>query len=445
MARAEPPRTPAAAQRPAVASLTLLPTAVSEGSVLRPARPDDDLRGLAQNLDALLAETAQDLGLAVVPAPPRVTRLGDADLLARAREGRGSVVLPSLRASSTGEVELRLALADPASRALDVRRVRVARADLPVRAVILLRDLVGRREGASRRPGIGAPAPSGPTPIANAGRITLMANSTAFGGLLGYSIQRASGSTDPKLLVSLIGLGAGIGLGASFVASNEWEVGSGDAWWFAAGAWWPTIGGHLIFQGRFSARRPDVDRWVFGLIGGTGGAAIATLGLALHPMSDGSAVIAHSGGGFGLLFGAAVELAVRGDIHQVPFSGMGYGAGLGWLAAAALAAQVSPPPLRVLAVDVGVTLGGLAGAGLASPLLLDHPSAARQRAWVGITAGTAVTGGVVSLFVSRSWFAKPPAESVRRAGLPMIGVLGESAVGSVRAPIWGLGWSGTID
>jgi hypothetical protein len=100
-------------------------------------------------------------------------------------------------------------------------------------------------------------------------------------------------------------------------------------------------------------------------------------------MSDGGAIVAHSGGALGMMLGAAVELGVTRDVHQVPFSGMGYGAALGWLAAATVAVNVrSDWPLR---------------------------------------------------------------SSAFSAGAPILGVLGESRAGARSAPILGLGYGGTIE
>ncbi|MFT3766720.1 MAG: hypothetical protein QM820_14580 [Minicystis sp.] len=437
---------PPTATAPAAASIVLLPTAIADGNTLRsPRAGDTELGRLAQSLDALLADTAQDLGLSVVPPPLGPVRLGDGDLVDRARRARGLVLLPSLRALESGDVELRLALAGPDGRAVDTEREQVSRADLPVRAVILLRNLV-RRHGrpAARTPAtVTAPGAPASTPLLSSpGRISLMANATLFGSLVGYSIQRASGSNDPRLLYPLLAVGAGVGLGASFVASGEWEVKSGDAWYWAAGAWWPSAAGHLIFQGRFAGRRPDSDRWVFGLLGGTAGVTIASLGLALRSMDGGNALVAHSGGGLGLAFGALVEMAARGDVRHTPYAGMGYGAGLGWLAAAAVATQVDAPTLRVLAVDLGTILGGLAGAAAGSPLIVGKTTEARQRAWAGITAGSALAGGVAAAIVFRP--RRPPKGADLR-GQPLIGVLGESRVGAVSAPILGAGWSGVWD
>ncbi|APR83084.1 Hypothetical protein A7982_08433 [Minicystis rosea] len=434
----EPP-----AAKAATTSIVLLPTAIADEGSRSPTHAGG-LGRLAQTLDALLAETAQDLGLAVVPPPRGPTRLGDQDLVARARDTHGLVLLPSLRALESGDVELRLALAGPDGRAVDVLREQVSRADLSVRAVILLRNLVRRHGRPSARPP--SAAPSG-TPVTTSllkspGRISLIANATVFGGLVGYSIQRASGANDPRLLYPLVVVGAGIGLGASFLASGEWEVKPGDAWYWAAGAWWPSAAGHLIFQGRFAAHRPDSERWVYGLLGGTAGVTLASLGLALHSMEGGNAVMAHSGGGLGMAFGALVEMASRGDVRHTPFAGMGYGAGLGWLAAAAVATQVDADALRVLAFDLGVIVGGLTGAAAGSPLLLGETTEAKQRAWAGITAGSALAGGVVSAIVFRP---RRPAKLADLRGQPLIGVLGESRLGTLSAPILGAGWSGVLE
>jgi hypothetical protein len=432
---------PPAARAPASTSIVLYPTAVAEGSALHRARAGDaDLFPLAQALDAQLSDAAQDLGFSLVP-PPDAARLADADLAAGARAAGSPVLLPILRAASTGEIEVRLALADPlaARGAVEARVDRVPRADLSVRAVVLLRDLLARRVEAPGAPRLAAPAPARPSVWRSPGSLTLMINSAVLGGYVGYSVQAASTASDPRVLVPLLIVGAGVGLGASWVAASEWDVGLGDAWYFTAGALWPTVAGQLIFQGRFSADRQSSDRWVFGLVGGGAGAAIATLGLALHPMSGAGALIAHSGGGLGLAFGSLVEIAARGDTHEVPYTGMGYGTALGWLAAAALAVQVRTTPARVALVDAGVAAGGLVGAGAASPLLLGAASPTKTRAWVAITMGSAASGGIAGLLVPRAL------EPGRIAGLPLVGVIGESSLGSRSAPIFGLGWAGTLD
>jgi len=103
---------------------------------------------------------------------------------------------------------------------------------------------------------------------------------------------------------------------------------------------------------------------------------------------------------------------------------------------------VQPPPLRVLAVDLGAVLGGLAGAAVGSPLLAGKPSEGKQRAWASVTAGSAVAGGVITAIVVRP---RRAGGGVSLPGMPMIGVLGESRIGPLSAPILGAGWSGALE
>lgn len=451
-ARAAPKATSAATRaRPAV----VLSTMIAEGGVLH-ARTTGGAEAapLAESLDTLLADTAEDLGLGIDRAPrpaPDPAHLGDAELLALARSNSAVLILPSLRVISPGsrDIELRLVLADPAARSLLVRSERVARDDVAVRAVVLLRDLVADLGGVTRTLSPASPATGSvvTAPLHGSGRPVLLVSSTIFGGFAGFSIQRASGSSDPRVLYPLLAVGAGIGLGASILAADEWEVTGGDAWYVAAGVMWPTLAGHLLYQGRFSPR-VESDRWVFGLVGGTTGVTLSILGLTLHGMSDGGALLAHSGGSLGLVFGGLTEALVRGDIGHTPFAGMGYGAGFGWLASAALATQLRViPPSRVLTVDLGALLGGLGGAAIGSPLLLHEPDAARQRGWLAATGGGAVVGATVALIATRN-AKKAENPGKKRATLPSmmpgIEILGESAIGTLRAPIVGLSLRGTL-
>ncbi len=445
----------------------VLPTMIAQGDALRlPAPADGELVALAATLDGLLADAAQDLGLSIDADPAarkkasNPAQLGDAQLLQRARSLDRVLLLTTLRASGGDEVELRLTLAGPTARSLHLRSERVARRELSVRALIMLRDLAADAGGDVVRPstpilgGAGNAGTTAPalftlnTPGRGAGRPVLLVTTTLFGGVIGYSIQRASGSDDPRVLYPLLAVGAGIGLGSAIIASEEWDIGTSDAWYMAAGQLWPTLAGHLIYQGRFSPR-VESERWLFSLIGGGTGVTLSVLGLTLHPMSEGGALLAHSGGALGLVLGGFTEALVRGDVHTTPVAGMGYGAGLGWLGCAALATQLKVTPTQILALDLGALLGGLGGAAAGSPLLLDDPGAARQRAWAGIAGGASLLGATVAVLVTREGRPAPrPAAPVKkpafRPNLPSIGVLGESAVGALRAPILGLGWSGTL-
>jgi hypothetical protein len=448
--------------KPALPPVAFLPAVVAEDGERRaPAQGEPEVVMMATGLDALLSDTAQDLGLNVdltYRSPTSSARLLEADLVAQARAMGGILVAPSLELLAGGDVEIRLLLADARSRALKLRVERVARDDLAVRAVVMLRDLVLEARASGSGPpassGLGAEAPRGvlATPALSAGRATLAINATLWGGLVGFSIQRASGSNDPRLLYPLLAVGAGIGLGGAIIVAEEWDVGVGDAWYLVSGAWWPTISAHLVYEGRFTDLPGGTDlgdeRWTFGLIGSTAGITLATLGLTLRGMSEGGALLAHSGGGLGLVLGGLAELAAEGDIYRVPFAGMGYGAGLGWLAAAAAATVVDVSPPRVLAIDLGGIVGGLGGAALGSPLLFGEPTAGQQRAWLGITAGGSLLGAGFAWYMTRGAPKKAEPRAKARSGatlgVPLPGILGESVMGERRAPVLGLQWRGTL-
>lgn len=457
-ARSSEPAGEPRAPRPALPPVVFLPAVLAEGGARRPpSQSEPELLMMATGLDALLSDTAQDLGLNVdltYRAPASSDRLLESDLAAQARARGGILVAPSLELLPGGEVEIRLLLADARSRALKLRVERVARDDLAVRTVVMLRDLVlearasGSGPSAAISPGAEAPRGVLATPALSAGRATLAINATLWGGLVGFSIQRASGSDDPRLLYPLLAVGAGIGLGGAIIVAEEWDVGVGDAWYLVSGAWWPTISAHLVYEGRFADLPGGTnfgnERWTFGLIGSTAGITLATLGLTLRGMSEGGALLAHSGGGLGFVLGGLTELAARGDIYRVPFAGMGYGAGLGWLAAAAAATVVDVNPSRVLAIDLGGIVGGLGGAALGSPLLFGEPTADQQRAWLGITAGGSLLGAGFAWYMTRAAPKKKAEPRGASIGVPLPAILGESVIRKRRAPVIGLEWRGTL-
>ncbi len=450
-ASADPPRTKdpsGASAEPSRRTATLFATKIA-GDTGKTSADGAELVPLAGQLDALLADAAQDLGLVLDLDQRGAAPEDEAELVALASSLGGTLIVPSLRARD-GDLELRLVLAEASSPELRVRIERVSRADLAVRGVVMLRDLVTARSELPARRSEPRQAPEGTLtyPATSAGRTSLAVNATLFGGLLGYSIQRASGSQDPRLLYPLLAVGAGGGLVTSILVAEEWDVGVGAAWFLASGAWWPTLAGHMIHAGRFGGSGREGEQWTAGLVAGTTGLSLATLGLALRGMSEGGALLAHSGGGFGLVLGGMTEALVRGNVDQFPIAGMGYGAGLGWLGAAALAVHWRPSTNRVVAMDLGALLGGLGGAALGSPLLLDGPTETQQRAWVGLTGGMAVAGAAIGWLMTR-----PKAEASRptkrapgdvATTLPVFGVIGQSSVGERRAPVVGLSWSGAL-
>src|SRR5208282_236572 len=112
-------------------------------------------------------------------------------------------------------------------------------------------------------------------------------NAALFGGFTGYSLQRASGSDDPRVLYPLLALGTGIGLGGALLVAEEWDVTSGDAWYLAAGAWWGALGGVFIADGGNSHVAPFGDPFSWGVVGGLSGLTLATVALTRKQVDEG--------------------------------------------------------------------------------------------------------------------------------------------------------------
>jgi hypothetical protein len=197
----------------------------------------------------------------------------------------------------------------------------------------------------------------------------------------------------------MVALGAGLGVGASLLVADEWDISHGDAWYLAAGVYWPGASGFLIAE---SYEMKRSDQFLYGLVGATVGVGLGTVALATGDVGEGGAVLTHSGGAFGMLFGAMTEVAIDGSTETTPPTrGMGVGTGLGVLAAGAAATQVDISSSRMLLLDLSVSLGGLSGAALASPLVfVEDPTATQTRLWVGAAAAGAVAGGVIGWYVT---------------------------------------------
>jgi hypothetical protein len=258
-----------------------------------------------------------------------------------------------------------------------------------------------------------------------------------LGGYIGFTIQRASGSDDERLVYPLTALGAGLGLGSSMLIAEEWDITIGDAWYLSAGMVWPGVSGLLLSQSY------DVEpekQYLWGLAGGSVGLTLATVSLTFDHMSQGGALMTHSGGVFGLFLGGVAQGIVDGSLDESPNRGMGYGAGVGVLAMGALATQIQTTPSRVLLVDLSASLGALTGAAVGSPLLFvdDESSATRNRVWLSAVAlGTVVGAGL-------GWWLTPVDSAPDDAAdatfhpvaLPYAGVVGTSVNGD---PVYGGG------
>jgi hypothetical protein len=380
-------------------------------------RPDPEaereLALLARELDSVLVDSAQDLGLTIdVSARPSPTGTLPSEASLVQRAASAWVFSPRIALSEHRAI-VRIVAVAPGSQVLLVRTEELKPSELEVRAVLMMRDLVHAS---------GSPAASPvPTPKADEqsvvhvarsrGRAVLAFNSAILGGYVGFALQRAGGSSDARLMYPLIALGTGIGLGASMIVAEEWDVGIGDAWYLSAGMWWPLLGAVLVAH-----HEPEGKRLLWGAAAAGGGVALATASLSMGSISEGSALIAHSGGAFGTMLGGVTDLIVQGRKDVSPTAGMGVGAISGVVVMGAVARFTpSQPASRVLLVDLSAGLGALTGAAVASPLIFgDDVSETRTRLWLStIALGTFVGAGVGLLTTA------PPAHEGHEAARPL--------------------------
>ena len=375
----------------------LLPTATPDKVEVALLRPEsaEQLTKLARQVDSILSEAVQDLGLTLTVSDRRRSNLPPSDDVLIDRAHESWVVSPRVTLEGN-DVRLRIVAVAPGQNVLRERTQRVDPLALEVRANVMMRDVVqSLGPGEARRTPNSAPEPvlDSDAPRSQ-GRAVLALNSAVVGGYVGFSLQHASGSDDARLTYPLVALGTGIGLGASMLVADEWDVTLGDAWFLSAGAWWPIASGVLLAK---SYHVQDEDRYVYGLVAASAGVSLSAAALSFKSMSEGGAVLAHSGGAAGTLIGGLTEMAYRGSTKLTPERGIGYGAGIGVLAAGALATQVHVTSSRMLLIDLAASLGALTGAAAASPLLLvrEKESAARNRLWLAsIATGTVIGAGI---------------------------------------------------
>lgn len=457
---AAPSPTPASDRKPIVVWPTLTPAGddvAAATGLHRPAATEGTLYARTQELDATLRDAVQDLGftLDIADAGPAMGHARDLDLVDRATKssahGGGAtdpgtwVVSARLEALGGDTFILRIVAVPPKSKQLRVRVERVTGADVSVRGLILLRDLLssalaqvtdsGPRPQESAQLGI-------MSPLRSQGRAVLAANAALFGAFVAYSVQRASGSEDPRILYPLLTLGTGVGLGGALLVAEEWDIGTGDAWLLAGGAWWGAASGILIANGRHV--QPLTDRYAWGVGGGLVGLGLGTFALTRGRIDEGDATLVHSGAAIGLGLGAIGDYFYRGDLDRTPYTGAGYGAAIGLVSAGTLATFVQVSPSRVLLVDLGAGLGAAAGAAIGSPLVFEDLTPDKTRGFVAATFGGTLLGGAAAWWLTRDHGASEPPKDRARVDLtkpravPFGGV-----VGGIEAPAYGVGLRGT--
>ncbi len=454
------PAAPAAEARkaPVVVWPTLTPAgdAPGETPLHKPKPTEGHVYERAQDLDATLRDAVQDLGftLYVADGGPAPGRTRDEDVLERAAQAPSGkpaepgsagtwVVSPRLESAGGGDYVVRLVAVAPSGHELRVRVETVAGDLVPVRGLVMLRDLLTPQAeaAAALETSLRGEARSGAArgevgPVRSEGRAVLAVNLGLFGAFTALSLEEATSSTDPRVLYPLLAVGTGIGIGAALLTADEWDVTTGDAWYVSAGAFWGTTAGLLIATGQNV--QPTGDRYSWGMGGGLLGIGLATVALSRTSMDEGDAALAHSGGGLGLALGAAIEDLGKGKTTDMPYGGMGYGAAIGLVGAGLLAAQVTASPSRVLLVDLGAGGGALLGAAAASPLLISG-GPDNTRGWLSATLGGAVLGGGLAWWLTRD-VASP--HLAWRWGTPSAGVIGTSATRTGAEPVYGIGWSG---
>jgi hypothetical protein len=388
-----------------------------------PHRPDPEserqLASLGRELDGVMVDAAQDLGLTVDVS----ARLTPGPLSERALfEKAATSWVFSPRISPVGQkILLRIIAVAPGTRVILTRSEEIKPDELEVRTVLMLKDLVdvAARPGSRMSEEESATEPEVATRARSRGTAVLALNAAILGGFIGYSLQRASGSTDARLTYPLTALGAGLGVGAAMIVADEWDVGTGDAWYLAAGTWWPLIGGVLLADASGGAQN---RRFLYGTGAAVGGIALATTALTFGGMGEGGALATHSGGAYGTMLGGIAELIARGSTSTTPSAGMGIGAIAG-VVSAGLFATVSPgqAPSRILLIDLAAGLGGLTGAALGSPLVFgEDVGKTRNRLWLSSIALGTFVGAGVGIVMTHS---RPNAPQARLPVLPVAGVI----------------------
>jgi hypothetical protein len=458
------PAAPAAPEVRSAKTIVVWPTltpagdAASPAELHKPAPTEGALHARAQELEATLRDAVQDLGFAIdIGDPgPDMDHTRDLDMVERASHSTTHggpsdpgtwLVSPRLEPLGGDTYLLRVVVVPPRSKQLRVQVERVSGADVTVRALVILRELLTSvppprnggeaRQEESARFGI-------MNPLRSQGRAVLAANAALFGAFAAYSIQRASGSTDPRLIYPLLTLGTGVGLGGALLVAEEWDVGTGDAWTLAGGAWWGAAAGVLIANGQ--RVQPVRDRYAWGVGGGLIGLSLATFSLTRAKADEGDAVLVHSGAAFGLSLGALGDLFYHANLERTPYTGAGVGTAAGLVSAGALAVFARVSPSRMLLIDLGAGLGAAAGAAVGSPLVFENVTEAKTRGFLAATAAGTLAGGGIAWWLTRDRRAAgSEAPSPDRASrlVPMGGVIGASATREGAVPAYGVGARGT--
>jgi hypothetical protein len=374
------------------------PPAAALADAPAPPIPMEVTSSIERELDRILSEAARDLGIDLAYQQSALDGPVDEERLL-ANAGKGYALGAELRPARDGLL-LRLLLVKPGRGTIYVGRVHVNEETLEVSAIRLLQQLTEEPAEPPPEPRPEPPPPQRLPPHRSAGKAVLTAHGALVGGYLGFSLEHIAGAGDARLVFPLMTLGAGAGVGASLVVAEEWDISPGEAWYVWAAGTWATVSGRLIASATGDAT--DSRLYGYGLLGTAAGLTLGSVALNTGEVSPGGALLTHSGALFGAHFGALAQMLARGDTSKAPTLGLGVGMGTGLVVAGAVAPHIdSLSASRVLFVDVSAILGGLAGAALASPILVgDKLSPGESRIWLGSIALGTVTGAVVGTLVT---------------------------------------------
>jgi hypothetical protein len=411
VATSEPAREPAAssggsrtaedAPAPPAAPLPAEESATPTNDVTANERSQETLSTVARRLDEILGDAASDLGF---PAGTlEAARVGQETTLVEeqlyASKLTGLRVVPLVNEVS-GKLVVKLLARRGSHPMLLSTRFYVDLERLEVQVIRALRAIT---ESPSPTPESGVAPPQALAPQArpfSEGQALFAANGAIIGGYLGFALEHIGGGSDPRLLYPVIALGAGVGVGTSFVVAGEWDVSVADAWYISAASTWPTLGATLLAS-QAQLASPD-DRFAFGLLGTAAGITLGAVALNFGEVSEGGALLTHSGGFFGGILGGVAQRVIDPKPSAEPSLGVGIGVSAGVLAAGFLAPwlpKLSAP--RMLFVDLGGSLGALAGAALASPFVVGTVfDETENRLWYGSIGLGVVVGATLAVLLT---------------------------------------------
>jgi hypothetical protein len=387
-----------------------------------------ELEPIARELDVLLGEAVRDFGLEPMPGGPGLDRTEEG-LVKLAQDAW--VVSASLRPEGE-RIALRLVVVPHHSQVMQVRVQALAEEEIEVRTLAMLREVLAPIVTLPTEPRVAdcAKAPSPPEAhVRSEGRAVLALHAAALGAFLGFSLQRAAGSDDARVTYPLAALGAGVGLGMSMVVAEEWDITVGRAWYLSAGMFWPGAAGVLLASSYDV--QPESNQLLYGVLAATGGVTLATAALSVGEVNGDGAVLTHSGAALGMLLGGLIDMTIKGNADFKPERGMGIGALVGVLTTGAVASQVQVPEASdLLFIDLSALLGGLAGAALGTPLLVQERSATRDRLWLStVITGTLVGTGLGFWATDATFGPRPATQEAELQVRPTLGAVGEGGFG----------------